>query len=189
MPPSVMAAGGGRALLEQILLQAQSFPWSMQEIGLLGLRLDDRRELRLHVWDSSRCVGEPPIHDHPFDFVSQVVAGEMINTRYRVDPAGREYRRVRYAPGDESARSTADSIRLLPTATTYREGECYRQLASELHDSRQLPGTVTIIRMLPRDVAMLSVCRSDDADWVSGRSRAATPAEIASFTERALSWF
>ena len=71
-----------QALVRTILEHAEDYPWVMQEIGLLGLRLDDKREYRLHVWDPSSSVGEPPIHDHPFDFTSTVIAGEMTNTRY-----------------------------------------------------------------------------------------------------------
>ena len=64
-----------RTLVRTILEHAEDYPWVMQEIGLLGLRLDDTREYRLHVWDPSSSAGEPPIHDHPFDFTSTVIAG------------------------------------------------------------------------------------------------------------------
>jgi hypothetical protein len=130
-------------------------------------------------------VGEPPVHDHPFDFVSQIVAGEMTNTRYVEDPSGLEYSRVRYTPDNEDARHT-DTVRLSATATIHTEGDQYTQLAHELHDSRQLPGTVTIIRQTFRDVRELTVCRLDDATWVSGQSRPATPEEVKEITAKAL---
>ena len=47
-----------KALVRTMLQHAEDFPWKMQDIGLMGLRLDDRREYRLHVWDPSCCVGE-----------------------------------------------------------------------------------------------------------------------------------
>ena len=78
-----------KALVRTILGHAEDYPWVMQEIGLLGLRLDDAREHRLHVWDPSSSVGEPLIHDHPFDFTSTVIAGETTNTRYEEDPPRR----------------------------------------------------------------------------------------------------
>ena len=63
-------------------------------------------------------------------------------------------------------------VRLSGTATTYNEGDRYSQLAHELHDSRQLPGTVTIIRRTFRDAApLLTVCLSGRDAWVSGQSR------------------
>ena len=48
-----------QALVRNILEHAEDYPWLMQEIGLLGLRLDDRREYRLHVWDPYSGAGSP----------------------------------------------------------------------------------------------------------------------------------
>ena len=85
----------------------------MQDVGLLGLWLDDRRECRLHVWDPDSRVGDPPVHDHPFDFTSTVVVGELVDTRYVEDPDGVEFARHRYRPDDEHDRRI-DSVRLTP---------------------------------------------------------------------------
>ena len=178
-----------KALVRTILEHAEDYPWVMQEIGLLGLRLDDEREYRLHVWDPSSGAGEPPIHDHPFDFTSTVIAGEMTNTRYREDPLGVEYRRVRYTPPNEDDRSR-DTVRLAGTATTITAGGQYHQLAHELHDSRQLPGTVTIIRRtFTNDVSVLTVCHREAAGWISGRSRPAAVADVKRITATALDLF
>lgn len=184
-----MDNGLDKALVYQILAHAEAYPWTMQDIGLLGLRLDEHREYRLHVWDPTRGVGEPPVHDHPFDFVSRIVAGEMVNTRYAEDPTGIEYRRIRYSPDDEDGRRTTDTVRLSGAATSFTEGGRYVQLAHELHDSRQLPGTVTIIRRAFKDVPELTVCLLGDARWVSGRSRPATSVEVKQFAAKALAWF
>ena len=178
-----------RNLVRTILEHAEDYPWVLQEIGLLGLRLDDQREYRLHVWDPSSCVGEPPIHDHPFDFTSTVVAGEMTNTRYEEDPLGVEYHRVRYTPPDEDHRRS-DTVRLSGTATTFTAGSQYHQLAHELHDSRQLQGTVTIIRRtFTPETTELTVCNRREAGWVSGRSRPAPPADVKRITATALELF
>jgi hypothetical protein len=178
-----------KTLVHQILMHAEDYPWRMQdEVGLLGLRLDDHRKYRLHVWEPSYYVGEPPAHDHPYDFVSTVVVGEIINTRYDESPSGAEYNRVRYLASDEGVRTT-DTVRLTATSSTLREGEQYGQLAPDLHDSRQLPGTVTIIRCSFKDVPELTVCLRDDDRFVSGRARPATLEEVKHFTTRALSWF
>ena len=177
-----------KALVRAILEHAEGYAWTMQDIGLLGLRLDDRREYRLHVWDASYSVGEPPVHDHPFDFTSTVIAGEMTNTRYEEDPSGVEYRRVRYRPPNEDARAT-DTVRLSGTATTFTAGRQYSQLAHELHDSRQLPGTVTIIRRTFKDVPELTVCTRGEAAWVSGQSRPAAPDDVKRITATALELF
>lgn len=175
-------------LARSILEHADHYPWVMQDIGLLGLRLDERREYRLHVWAPDRCVGAAPIHDHPYDFVSRIIAGELTNARYRTDPWGVEYLRERYSPQNEELRAT-DRVRLSATLETHRAGDEYVQLACELHDSRQLPGTVTIIRRTFRDVDQLTVCRHPGTHWVSGVSRPATPDEIEDITSRALERF
>jgi hypothetical protein len=177
-----------RALVRTILEHAEDYPWSMQEIGLLGLRLDDRREHRLHVWDPTSCVGDPPVHDHPYDFTSTVIAGAMTNTRYVEDPAGAEHRRIRYSLADEDAR-TVDSVRLSGVATTFIAGDQYLQRAHELHDSRQVPGTVTMIRMTFKGVSELTVCTRGEVPWVSGRSRPAPPDEVKRITNAALEVF
>jgi hypothetical protein len=49
-----------KALVLTILRHAEDFPWRMQDIGLMALRLDDQREYRLHVWDPGESVGDPP---------------------------------------------------------------------------------------------------------------------------------
>jgi hypothetical protein len=178
-----------KALVSMILQHAEDYPWTLQDIGLLGLRLDDRREFRLHVWDPTySTVGDdPPIHDHPYDFTSTIIAGEMINTRYEGDPAGTEFTRFRYVPSDENSR-TADTVRLSGTATTYKGGDSYQQLSPELHDSCQQPGTVSIIRCHFRDTPFLTVCRKG-SDWVWGQSRPATSEEVKRITSKALAWF
>jgi hypothetical protein len=177
-----------RALVRMILEHAEDYLWTMQEIGLLGLRLDDRREYRLHVWDPDASVGEVPVHDHPFDFTSIVIAGAMTNTRYEEDPSGVEYRRIRYSPENEDAR-TLDTVRLSGTATTFTPGEEYSQLAHELHESRQVPGTVTIIRRAFHEVPELAVCTRGEVPWVSGQSRPAPADEVKRITATALERF
>jgi hypothetical protein len=177
-----------KVLVRMILDHAQDYAWRMQEIGLLGLRLDDHREYRLHVWDPTYSDGDPPVHDHPYDFTSMVVAGEVINTRYVECLDGVEYCRRRYFPDDENNRRT-DTVRLWATASKFTAGDHYCQRAHELHDSRQLPGTVTIIRQVFKDVSELTVCRRDDSTWVSGQARPATSDEVKTITTKALELF
>jgi hypothetical protein len=177
-----------KVFVRKILEHAHSYPWRMQDIGLLGLRLDDHRQYRLHVWAPSRGIGLSPIHDHPFDFVSRIVVGELTNARYVEDPTGVKYLRERYSPSDESRR-TADIVLLSSTSETYREGDEYAQFAHELHDSHQLPGTVTVLRRAFKDVSELTVCGMEDRPWISGVARPATPTEVEDITSQALTWF
>lgn len=179
-----------KVFVRNILEHAVDYPWRYQDIGLLALRLDEHREYALHVWAPDRCVGAPPIHDHPFDFVSRIVVGELTNARYVEDPSGAKYLRERYSPSNEEVRTT-DYVQLSSEVETFREGDEYAQAADELHDSHQLPGTVTIMQRASfREVGELTVCRLDEkAPWVSGASRTPTSAEVTGITKPALSWF
>jgi hypothetical protein len=177
-----------RALVLTILRHAEDFPWRLQEIGLLGLRLDDQREHRLHVWGPSDSAADPPIHDHPYAFTSKIIAGELTNTRYVEDPTGDEYVRFRYSVPDEDQRRS-DTVRLTGTPETFTAGGEYRQPARELHTSRQEPGTVTAIRCSWIDPSELTVCHRHERSWRSGRARDATRDEIKAFATTALEWF
>jgi hypothetical protein len=177
-----------KALVFTMLRHAEDFPWRMQDIGLMALRLDDQREYRLHVWDPGESVGDPPIHDHPYDFTSTIIVGEMTNSRYEEDPAGDEYVRFRYSPPAEDQRRS-DTVRLSAAATTFTEGGQYRQLARELHASWQQPGTVTAIRCSWVEAPELTVCLRDEGSWRSGQARDATREEIKTVAAKALEWF
>src|SRR6202048_5244945 len=177
-----------KALVFTILRHAEDFPWRMQDIGLMGLRMDERRGDRLHVWNPSLSGGDPPIHDHPYDFTSAIIVGEVTNTRYVEDDAGDEHIRIRYSVPDEERRRS-DMVRLSAAAETLREGDDYRQLAHELHASSQQPGTVTLIRCSCGVARELTVCVRDEASWRSGQARDATREEVKSIAAKALEWF
>jgi hypothetical protein len=177
-----------KALVFTMLRHAEDFPWRMSDIGPMSLRLDDQREYRLHVWDPGESVGDPPIHDHPYDFTSTVIVGEMTNSRYEEDPAGDEYVRFRYSPPAEDQRRS-DTVRMFGTATTFTEGEQYGQLARELHASWQRPGAVTAIRCSWVEAPELTVCNRDEGSWHSGQARDATREEIKTVAAKALEWF
>jgi hypothetical protein len=174
-----------RALVRTILEHPTGYPWRIQEVGLLSLRLDEHREHRLHVWDPESAPADPPIHDHPYDFTSTVIVGEVTDTRYVEDPAGVEHSRESYRIGDEDDRR-ADVVRLVGTSTVFGAGDRYRLLAPELHDSRQSPGTVTVIRCTWRDRPELTVCLRPGEPFASGQARPATPDEISRITAPAL---
>ena len=173
-----------------ILEHALDHPWRVQDIGVLALWLDGDRTTRLHVWSPDDATSEPLVHDHPFDFTSAVLAGELVNTRFVEDPAGQEYVRERYAPGNEHARR-ADTVRLVGTSETLRAGDRYRQVASQLHASEQVPGTVTVLHFdaVFDDLPELTTCRRPGTPWVSGRARTPTPAEVQRITATARALF
>jgi len=176
--------------VRQILEQAARHPWRIQDVGILGLWVDEQRTQRIHVWHGEATPADPPVHDHPFDFTSTVVVGELVNTRYTEDPAGTELVRERYTPPDEDDRRS-DTVRLVGTSETLRAGDRYRQVAHELHDSRQVPGTVTVLHFdrWVDDVSELTLCRRPGAPRVSGRARDATDEEVRRITATALALF
>jgi hypothetical protein len=176
--------------VRDILEYAGDHPWRWQDTGVLGLWLDPAKTTRLHVWTPADAIGEPVIHDHPFSFSSTVIVGALVNTRYIEDPSGEEYVRDRYSPGHEHERR-ADRVRLVGMSETLRAGARYRQAATELHDSRQVPGTVTLLHFddVVDDLPELTTCRRPGTPFVSGRARAATLAEVRRVTALALAWF
>ena len=185
-----MTDGLDRQQVRDILERAADHDWRMQDVGVLGLWLDDRKTARLHVWTPDDAIGEPLVHDHPFAFTSTVIVGELVNTRYVEDPAGPEYVRERYSPGNENDRR-ADRVRLLGTSETLRAGARYRQIASELHDSRQVPGTVTVLHFheVFDDLPELTTCRRPEHPFISGRARSATRDEVQRVTALARALF
>ena len=174
-----------QARVRTILEHPGDLPWRLQDVGLLALRLDDERRFRLHVWAPEARVGEPPIHDHPYDFTSTIVVGEVTDTRYVEDDAGDVYRRERYSLDDEDDRRS-DRIRLAGTSAAFGPGDHYHMRAHELHDSRPRPGTVTVIECDWLERPELTVCLRPDAPWVSGRARPATRDEVSRITATAL---
>jgi len=177
-----------KALVFTIIRHAEDFPWRMQDIGLLSLRLDDQREHRLHIWDPTYGMVDPPIHDHPYNFTSKIIVGELTNTRFEEDRAGDEFTRFRYSPAAPDVRRS-DTVRLSATALTLTEGDHYHQLAHELHASWQRPGTVTMIRCSWVEISDLTVCLRDESSWRSGQARDATRDEIKTVAAKALEWF
>lgn len=183
-----MSATLTKAMVLTILRHAEDYPWRMQEIGLMGLRLDDQRQYRLHVWDPTSQAADAPIHDHPYDFRSQIVVGELTNIRYEDEPGGDEYVRFRYRPGHEDER-LSDTVRLSARPTIFTEGDEYRQVHHELHASRQQAGTVTVVQCSWVERSELTVCHRDAGSWRSARARDARRDEIKTVTAKALEWF
>ena len=178
-----------QALVRTILEHAADYPWRLQGVGLLALRLDDRREHRLHVWDPDGGDGDPPIHDHPYDFTSTVIVGELTNTRYVEDPTGDEYCRERYSPENEERPANRhgapgrhlDHASAPAIATTSSPTSCTAAARSRAPSpSSAAPGV---------DRPELTVCRRPGAPWVSGQARPATPDEVTRITTAALDLF
>lgn len=84
----------------------------------------------------------------------------------------------------------ADTVRLPGTSTTiYAENGCGERSAHQLHDSRQLPGTVSMIRCAFPAYFEEADRLSPNQDWVSGQAWSPTSEEVKKYTFKVLDWF
>lgn len=180
-----------------LVRDALEFPdrrtWTMQGLGMLRTYLQD--DVRLHVWDPARGNGASPVHTHPWDFVSYVVAGRLTNIRYSEDVLGRglpHFRRT-IRPGEQLEVIGADELVGLRRLSedVVRERGWYFQDASEIHESRPDPGTVTLIKRHRRNLPDTARTYYPlGQQWSSGEPRAATPEEVRDICRLALQrWF
>lgn len=183
-------------LVKTILQQAPSFDWSLQGFGMFRLYLDD--EVRLHLWDSTYKVTDcTMIHEHPWDFHSDVIAGVVHNERFTVtdDSLLASYEETKIKAG-EGAHVLGDSRRVYLRSygiESYDTGEYYSQNADEIHQSIPEDGTVTlVVRGMRsdkhRDHALVYCVPS--LGFVSAAPRKATYEEILGAARRSLErWF
>lgn len=166
VPPQVLAA--------EILRKPWNYRWSFQGFGFYRTYLTEDRVWRLHVWDTDlRKPGVTTIHNHPWGLISWVIAGKLLNQRYRVtgrDDVGLPYREVMIRPGDQAhLLSEYRDVSLHPyTKEAYWSGAHYRQRWDEVHETNAKRGTVTLVKRifgshLPDEA---KVYCPGDSEWV-----------------------
>lgn len=140
------------------ILKAERNGWSRQGLGMLRLYLDPERVYRLHVWDS--CLRNPdvsPMHTHPWDLESTIIAGVYQQRRYKVprlvdlgrsDIRTATFNKVRIQCGEGACtKEEPTKVELqLCDVETVLEGQTYTQSKDEIHESFPLNGTVTLTR-------------------------------------------
>ena len=179
-----------RDLYRVILEQADHFDWTLQGLGMLRTYLN--KSVRMHVWSTAYAYeGVTRIHDHPWDFKSEIISGTMINYLYKSAPGALPFMRQSVKCGlDGRAMNEPDRVELYCySAKTYRVGETYKQLAHEIHESEPSDGAVTLCeRSLPpgADPDLAHVFYPNGVNWVSARPRAATAKEVREITRKAL---
>jgi hypothetical protein len=178
-------------LVRKLLESPLTLDWSLQGFGMLRLYLSE--EVRVHVWDSRfRIPNVSTIHDHPWDFKSVVLCGQLINLRYAEDalpglPA-EDYKKALIKCGAGACVvNNAQECKLRElTREHYLPGDSYTQVAEEVHDTQARDGTITIVtrsfRKSNRDYATLYF----KDQWVSAEPRKAKPAEIITIVGNAL---
>lgn len=185
-----------KLLVKNILQHPHGFDWSVQGLGMLRVYLEP--EVRLHVWDRQLLVpGASPLHDHPWDFTSSIIAGRMVNTRFERMPDGSDvgeiWNCVEIKCG-EGAHVVGDPklVKLVRQGPeVYTAGEFYAQGAQEIHWSLPEDGTVTICnRVFKKDRDHAHVFWRGRGRWVDAEPRKATAVEVEGVTLRALeTWF
>lgn len=184
--------------VRQILQRWDEHEWETQGFGMLRTYLPGEDEPRLQIWDQRLLVWEfSPIHDHPWDFTSTVIAGHLFNQRYLrcqeacfYRPPVGEYNEALITPGPDA--EGTHEVRKCNLATLplemYGSGESYSQTWDELHQTKYSQGTITLItrRRTRPDGDLASSIWQGDGPWVSARPRAATVSEVRAVTQNAL---
>lgn len=174
-------------LLRKILENPSGLDWSIQGFGMLRLYLS--KEIRLHLWNSQFSVpGVSLIHTHPWDFESEVIVGEIENTRYLRDLEG-----VSHGCAVIRCGSGGGILQTLPRVGLragppeyYRAGTRYVQKAEEIHQSKPSDGTVTVVSRKFRPDADHALVFWESGDWVTAEPRQATRVEINTFVATSL---
>lgn len=190
-----------------VLRAPENHNWEVQGFGMLRTYLGGENEPRLQVWDQRLAVWQySPIHDHPWDFTSTIIAGHLFNQRYlrgtwsstgsvtSHDERFEEYNEATIVPGkdnDGTVHVGKCSLAKRPLEM-YSAGDTYHQHWSELHQTRFAQGTVTVIerqRTRP-DGDLASSIWQGEHEWVSARPRPAERIEIRTVLLDALGkWF
>jgi hypothetical protein len=173
----------------RIVMNALAHPfdyeWSLQGFGMLRAYLDAEQIIRLHIWDLGSAFPDVSrIHDHPWDFTSRIVTGQMGNQRYTVDgPDGEEFLSARIRCG-EQAQLLEEPTRALVSAQpqeSYGPEERYSQEATEFHESFPLPGTVTVIQRSFKKNREIARVLWREGPWGDAKPRPATQEEVKHF--------
>lgn len=185
-----------RLLVRKILERPIGYDWTVQGLGMMRIYLDD--SVRVHVWHSSLVVPNvTDVHEHPWDFESLVLAGEMRNFVYfksaEGQPKAQPYYRDVLLCGSGSLAGDPDPIWIEPW---YPDGRCqscspgyaYSQRYSEIHRSEFEDGTVTLVKrkFVNEDRDHAGVYWKRGAQFVSAEPREATREEILLVAESAL---
>ncbi len=183
-----------KALVKTIFSHANDYEWSLQGFGMLRLYLN--KEVRLHIWDDRyRVTNVSDIHNHPWDFESEVVVGVIKNRRYEVKPIPMGLysgARILCGPGGGLQKSESDKLDfdLNYRDYLYEAGQQYTQTKNEVHRSIADNGTVTIVkRVFWEDTEHAMVYWPRGEQWVSAEPRKATATEVSNIVSASLKWW
>ena len=147
--------------VRDILENALDFEWQTQGFGMIRTYLPGEGEPRLQVWDQRIAVpSNNTIHDHPWAFTSQIIAGMIYNQRYGLAPnpvSGDNGYMTQITPGVKGGFLSEQEVipcRIKPwPVEVYSMGGTYSQTHRELHMTKYLQFTVTLITRTEREEA------------------------------------
>lgn len=182
--------------IQAILKHAEHYDWSLQGFGMFRLYLS--REVRLHVWDSKFAYANVTrIHNHPWDFSSRVVRGEMTDVTYEIvdpntwpenlKPNTHREQRIVCGPGGGSIGESREVILRKYSPRVFHTGSVYSLQAKVIHESMPVDGTITLVhRTFHDDTEHAMVYPQIYQPWISAEPRPATRAEILDMAKRTL---
>lgn len=176
-----------KALVTHVLLHPFDLEWTAQGFGMIRC-YPDGDEVRLNIWHRAFLVpGVSTIHNHPWNLESLCVGGRLFNQRFIKDaPLGVRYQHVLLKPGKAVLLSEINQVRLeAKFIEIYNPGESYVQVASEVHETKYVDGTVTINKRTERGPDVADVYWLE-GPWGSAKPRAATEQEIVLATSSAM---
>lgn len=149
-----------------ILTNPHEVEWQVQGFGMLRTYLPGEGEPRLQIWDQRLASwGNNAIHDHPWAFTSTIVAGTLFNQRYNIlRPEARttglpgHYTDIK--PGTRGGQLSEAAVHpcriFAQPVEVYSMGDHYSQTHREMHITRYMQGTVTMISRFDREEADLA---------------------------------
>lgn len=188
--------GSAEVILKDPLRNPEN-KWSLQGFGMLRMYLPG--DMRLNIWDSRYQYKPKPsmIHDHPWDFTSWVVCGELYNYRYAVGPKNAhglpQYWQRTIRPGVDPQHLGQDKLVTLfkITQETIKVGNSYFQEFNEVHETDFKDGTITVnSRQRGNRPDEARVFYREGEEWISAEPRPATEKEVKDICDNALKlWF
>jgi hypothetical protein len=182
--------------VRELLEDWRSYEWQVQGFGMLRIYLDGPTEPRLQIWDQRLAVwSNNAIHDHPWAFRSTIMAGTIFNQRYDIGHPGTwpNGHITEIVPGTRGGRLSERPINpcfIAPRPVeVYSMGDSYSQAHREMHLTRYLPGTITLIDRFdrePEDIAKVAWFGAADAQPPFVNPYPATPAVVETIVGDAL---
>lgn len=167
-----------RQEVHNVLRHWADYTWQVQGFGMVRTYLEGPNEPRLQVWDQRVAAWDNnAMHDHPWKFTSTIFAGMLFNQRFvemHEDefpvPGADKYHTTLITPGERGGQLTEAPIKDVflykPPVEVYGMGDTYSQEHRELHVTRYLQGTVTLIERTDREDADKAVVA-----WPHGTSQ------------------